>query len=505
MDKQKNALQVIGWRMWLWLPALLVLSNPNLHALDLLPDFIGYALLLVAIRRLALLDAGFAEVKRAFGRMMWFSLARMIGLVWVYTATSAYEQPTLILSICFVLGVLELWIILPACRQLFGSLSYLAMRSDGKLVFESLRARKIERLMAKMRRWEQAGSLSQSKQLKFDRKIRRLNECPAGDITDHLRRSCQVFAVAKTVLCVLPEFAALAYAPYDAGAIRFNWYIYINGFRAISWVVVMVFGIIWLCRTIAYIRHISNDQPFWECVAEKCCEDALLHPERKPLGRLRSAMVLMTVGFIFFVNFRLDGINYLPSFVAPIAFLGALASLACYLPTAVKIISCVAFAAHAVLSAYAWGLSNQFFCQFDLATYNISWHVRDEYARLVTDMAWPEAIATLLSLIALGLVLFTMINRYAASGGASTRCHSSEELTRERKRKIKGYLLFPTILGVFLLAARIVNCYMLPIFEMIWLVDLFVSLAFAAFASLRVFAVKDELRPERMLLSCDEV
>ena len=503
MEKRKTALRRIGWQAGLWVPALLLLSNPNLHTLDLLPDFIGYILLLVGIRRLALLDAGFADVAKAFRRMLLLSLARMIGLVWIYTSTAAYEQPTLILSVCFVLGVLELMTILPACKQLFGSLSYMATRLDGVTVFESVRARKIERLSEKMRRAAKGGSLDSAKQAKFDRKMRKLSRVK-GDITDRTCRSCQIFAIVKTLACVLPEFAGLAYAPYDAGAIRFNWYNYINGFRAIAWLICGVFGIVWLCRLISYIRHISRDEPFWERVSERCLEDARLHPERKPAGRLRGAMILMAVGFVFFINFRFDGINVLPGFITPIAFLCATVCLWAYLPGAVKSMAAVVFSLQTVASAYVWVQSNRFFGEFDLALYDINWHIRDEYARRVIDMAWPEALTTVLSLAALGAMLFSLIDRYAASGGSATRSHTSEDLARMRRAGIKSCLVFPAILGVVMIASRVVNCYLLPKFEMIWLVDLFASIAFAVFASLRVFTVKDELRPEHMVPPAEE-
>lgn len=503
MEKGKTALQRIGWQAGLWVPALLLLSNPNLHTLDLLPDVIGYVLLLVGIRRLALLDAGFADVAKAFRRMLLLSLARMIGLVWIYTSTAAYEQPTLILSVCFVLGILELMTILPACKQLFGSLSYMATRLDGATVFESVRARKIERLNKKMRRVAKGGSLDSEKQVKFDRKMRKLSRA-RGDITDRMCRSCQIFAIVKTVLCVLPEFAGLAYAPYDAGAIRFNWYNYINGFRAIAWLICGVFGIVWLCRSISYIRHISRDEPFWERVWERCREDARLHPERKPAGRLRAAMALMAVGFVFFINFRFDGINVLPGFITPIAFLCATACLWTYLPGAVKSIATIVFSLQTLVSAYVWAQSNRFFGEFDLALYDINWNVRDAYGKYVMDMVWLEALTTLLSLATLGAMLFSLIDRYTASGGSATRSHTSQELTRMRRAGIKSCLVFPAILGVLMIAARVVNGYLLPEVEMIWLVDLFASMAFAVFASLRVFTVKDEMRPEHMVPPADE-
>ena len=108
MRKEKTALQSIGWRMGLWLPALLFLSNPNFHAIDLLPDAIGYLLLLAALRRVSALDESFAAVTRAMRRMAWLSRARVAGLVWAIGVADASEKPTLLLLVSFALGVLEL-------------------------------------------------------------------------------------------------------------------------------------------------------------------------------------------------------------------------------------------------------------------------------------------------------------------------------------------------------------------------------------------------------------
>ena len=84
MTKQLTALQKINWRMGLWLPAVILLSNPYLHVLDLMPDAIGYVLLLIALRRVSALDESFGEVARAFRRLALLSVARLGGLVWVY-------------------------------------------------------------------------------------------------------------------------------------------------------------------------------------------------------------------------------------------------------------------------------------------------------------------------------------------------------------------------------------------------------------------------------------
>ena len=54
MNREKTPLAALGWSRPLWLIALLFLANPGFHGYDVLPDFVGYALLLRGIGRVAL-------------------------------------------------------------------------------------------------------------------------------------------------------------------------------------------------------------------------------------------------------------------------------------------------------------------------------------------------------------------------------------------------------------------------------------------------------------------
>ena len=499
MAKQKTALQKINWRMGLWLPALILLSNPYLHTIDLMPDAIGYALLLIALRRVSVMDESFGEVARAFRRLALLSVARMVGLVWVYSATSASERPTLILIICFVLGVLELMTILPACHQLFRGLSYLGTRLDGHIIFENARHRKIDRLTKKLRRAEQTGEQNSKSYRKLDAKLRRLARRSSGDITDKMCFVCQSFAVCKTVLCVLPELAALSQAPYDAGATNFNWYAYINGFRAMAWLVAGVIGIVWLCRVTVYCCHIANDTPLWEQLAQRCDEDERQHPERVPKKRLHHAMVCISVACAFCVNLQLDGINVLPTFVTPLALLGAVAFLWPYLTRAVRLVCTAVYSIGTLTSAYFYVSCLRFFTEFDIVQYGYHWNVREAYEAYIIGNLWMELAFMALTLVATGVLLCSLIQHYAKKSSMGTHQYTSQQIDARRQAALKRHLLLPAIFCIAMINARSVYYVYLPEANMVWVIDFAVAVIFAVFACVRVWNVKDELNVERML------
>lgn len=499
MRKQKTALQKINWRMGLWLPAVIMLSNPNLHAIDLLPDAIGYALLLVALRRVSALDESFGEVARAFRRMVWLSLARMVGLVWVYTMTSAGEHPTLLLTIAFAIGVLELLTILPALGQLFRGLSYIGTRLDGHIIFETARKRNIDRLTEKLRCAEQTGRWSPERCRKVDRKLRRMARQPGGDITDRMCFSCQLFAVLKTALCALPELAALSQAPYDAGATAFNWYAHINALRAMAWLVASVIGIVWACRVIGYCCRIAKDTPLWENLADQCDEDERLHPERVPKRRLRRAAYCLCVACIFCVDFQIDGINFLPGFITPLALWAALAFLWPYLTHTVRAICAAVFSLGTITTTHFYLSCIRFFTEYDIVLYASNWNVREAYTRYVIDNLWIEVAFMHLMLAAVGLMLCSLIHRYAGKLSMATHKYTSEQINARRRSALRRHLLVPAILGVIMIAYRAVCYTILPAYAMVRWIDFAIAAIFAAFACLRILDVKDELNIESML------
>jgi hypothetical protein len=267
---QANALKQLNWRPALYLPALIFLCNPNVQGLDILPDFIGYLLLVAGLRRVSLLDESFAEASRLFRRMAWLSAAQLIGIFWIFTVPSAEEVPTLVLLLCFVMGVLELMTVLPACRQLFHGLSYIGSRMDGTVLFTPVRG------------------------------------AHGGDITDRACRRCQTFAVVKVVLCAIPELSSLTDASYRAGATLVNWYAYVHGFRAIAFVIGAVVGVIWLVRTARYLNRIAQDHALWNALLTRCEQDEAAHPERVPAGHLKLSCTLAILAFVFCINFSVE-------------------------------------------------------------------------------------------------------------------------------------------------------------------------------------------------------
>ncbi|MBQ8850396.1 MAG: hypothetical protein IJ011_08715, partial [Clostridia bacterium] len=156
--------------------AALFLFNPNIAVIDLLPDFIGYILLCVAISRLADVHERVGEAYNAFKKMILIDAGKWIAVFWIFGMTVPSERNTSMLLWTFVFSVLEMIFLLPAYNKLFDGITQLGYLYPCQAVFGKREKR--------------------SK-------------------TDRMRNFTFVFVTVKALLTVLPELSDLTNSTYD--------------------------------------------------------------------------------------------------------------------------------------------------------------------------------------------------------------------------------------------------------------------------------------------------
>lgn len=495
MKEGREALHRIGWKRWLWAIALIFLFNPNFHGIDLLPDFVGYALLVRGLGRVSLLDESFGEARRLFRRLAWLSVARLVGVAWIFTVPSMEEQPTLILLLCFVVGVLELMLVLPACNQLFRGLSYVASRMGGNVVLRSTREDSVQRLQQKLARLDANDPATEPRRRAIKRDIARIRG--GSDITDVACRRCRMFAVLKVLLYAIPEMAALTDASYRAGTTLFNWYSYINGFRGMAMIVGLGIGLLWLVHTMLYCRRIEADGTLWVTLADACDADKAAHPERVPQRDFRRSAALVLIAFVFGLNFFVEEINILPGFVMSAFLLVSLIPLRHYLPKRLTVISAAGFLLHGVVSAVVYTMSVRFFAEHRIEAYFRERTVMIAYDRLCVAVAIETAV-TWGALALLAAVACSLIHRYTGSHDAATFCYTKPQIERIRRRQLKLHLLPVLILAALTALAHPFYFYFLPEYDFVWLIDVAPGLLLLLFAWLRLHDLGQELDMTKM-------
>ena len=113
--------------------ASILLANPIVGFVDLLPNCFAYLLLCVGLSRVADLEGHICEARRRFQILTVFGIIQLLAVYFGYgvlrsRATNLYELRSYIVLCSFVLLVAHWFYLLPALRELFLGADYLADR-----------------------------------------------------------------------------------------------------------------------------------------------------------------------------------------------------------------------------------------------------------------------------------------------------------------------------------------------------------------------------------------
>lgn len=261
--------------------AAAALCNPSPMYFDILPDVFGFLFLYFAFRRLAELVPAFADAREAGNKMLLITALKIP--VWVVMMTvwgGDARQRALIAVVCFASAILELCYLIPWINRLFEAFYLLGEQYDC-----------VSAIAASGRRFRMA--------------------------PEKLKALTIVFFSARAALSCLPEMALVPV--YDsAEEYTLNWNRLYLPLAVAASVVVLAFGVIWLCYFAAYVRRVGRETA--ECEALAALDAVTPCRYREPPARLRIASFLYLAGVILSVDIYADWVNYLPDVLSALAF-----------------------------------------------------------------------------------------------------------------------------------------------------------------------------------------
>jgi len=264
------------------------LCNPNLNLFDLLPDAVGYGLLLLAVRRASEVFQHFDTAYCNFQRLFWINIAKVPAiLVMMYiTGTNAAERG-LITVFALSFAVLEWIFALPAFRALFEGFTYLGER---------------EGVLCTLRTQD-------------------------GKSVDKLSLLSIAFLIVKGACSFLPELVFLSSFEYNGsleiGAV--NPKVFYPFFTAVGLIVSLVVGLIWIFALKSYFGALRRDEQMQDLLAQKASllADELCASDEK--RRRRTFFFFLSAGFVFAVDPLIGNRDLLPNAFAALAFFFAFA------------------------------------------------------------------------------------------------------------------------------------------------------------------------------------
>lgn len=285
--------------------AAVFLFNPNVMLLDVLPDAVGYLLLLMAFSPLADAVPHFDDAVTGFRRLAFLTLLRypaFVLMTWVYFNETS-ERPIVPL-LCLVFGALELIFGIPAFRSLFTGMEYAASLSDcDDLLYLPRKAEKGKNAKGKQKAKKPLSRL-------FSLTVVMLIIKAAAELAPELTLLTSFDSLGYVTTLSLD---ILHYRPY---------------FMVLAGIVSLISGTIWLCRFLPYFRAAAKSNAFIAYLSARVAEQRRFNPENRRCRIFWRAAILLISGFALQIDLFSDERNILPDFIGILLLLLGSAELA---------------------------------------------------------------------------------------------------------------------------------------------------------------------------------
>jgi len=257
---------------------MLFLLGPDIALIDILPDFIGYILILKGISMISKINSDFDAGAKYF---KWCLVTSLVKIPFYMMALSMMsDDQFMTLLFLFVGGLFDAYFAYNAFNSFFDGLS--------------------------------SSTPSNASDPNY--------KCAVFNNFEKIRKFTLVFVILKPVLYIAPELTKIDNNEF--GEVTTNGiatlYRFYNIFVALSAFIALVVGIVWYVKIRKYLKGVLADSFYINSLEEKYKREFSDNNEKSQSFYLLRVFTFLTVAFVFLLKFQLDGINFIPPFLFPL-------------------------------------------------------------------------------------------------------------------------------------------------------------------------------------------
>jgi len=327
-------------RLGLLAAGAIFLFNPTIHIVDLLPDFIGYWLIVCGLTLTAYISDTVAAARKSFVYLAFVEGAKLASCVLLVGANG-----TFVVLMAFTFSVLEAILFLPAVNDLFEGFASLGVRHAGKWVFsvpvspkKLKRAKKLEALLA-----------GESDEKKRSAIAKRIMKCRKEKTIDQLKTLTVVAFLVRAVGAVVPVLPNLMMYgdTLFISPTQINWQNFTGIYYILVWALGFGVGIPWLKAFRRYWKQVAGEEQFVSSIYSKCYDEVLCDKGRLCADMMKKVMVISVIAAIFTLVFPVDLVNVTPNLIVAGLFIAVFAYLKSY---------CKRIAVFGIVSCSVWAV-----------------------------------------------------------------------------------------------------------------------------------------------------
>lgn len=262
--------------------ALVFLFNPPINLIDILPDFIGYLLLMLAIKNAAVAFPHFDEAYRGFEKMFWITLLKAPAFFLMLSVLRvSVGERSIIAVFSLAFAVLEFIFAISAFRAFFEALTHLGEREG---LLPVLKAGKSRRGL------------------------------------DGVISLTLIFLLLKGLCSFLPELSLIsvsdALASVDTAV---NFARFYPLLLLMSNLFGYAFGAVWLYYATSYFRDLKRSEVMRDFSDEKASLFADTFEKNARRRMDKAALFALVLALLLAFDLVFDGKNYLPDVLSAVA------------------------------------------------------------------------------------------------------------------------------------------------------------------------------------------
>lgn len=399
------------------LAGFILLFNPVIHVVDIIPDAIGFFMIAAGLSKTSCFVTKLSDARDAFLKLAFLEVIKFFSIVFVpYTSGSA------LVLMAFAFSVLELILFIPALNHLFEGISFAGLWYNGTAVYAK------ERIKSK----------SKKKAAVAPREL--LTTTKNYILFFYIFRICATLVPELTELQMYDNLG-------DVKAIQRSLVSYKPFLYIIFGISTLILGIILIKKVSVYFGGIRRDKIFNDSLARKYESEMKERPTFFIARRMKTALFLFCLSIGTSLILTLDGVNILVGVISSALLIASAVIISKYDRSALIVLPIAAV--RSILSIVTFILQFRYFDEYTVEAVEWVSKAYDMYYKMALVEAF-EYIAALASVLMYIAALMKCIKKHLDMFGIKTENaqYSKKNRDLETYNIVGGKLLMCAILAI---------------------------------------------------------
>ncbi len=347
--------------------AIVFIAVPDISAIDLLPDALGFFLLYLALS----VPSEFSN-KLSDTRTLLFKLMLVAALDFTVSQFVSSDDPTMILLLSFCFGIIEAVMMYMVFDGIIDGTVYLGTLFPAVGVYMPERERKLRRYREKtekrLRRIAEREA-QRGRTVSEDDIISKLDELTAKRSSKSLTKFIKLthrFIILRAALNILPEFTALSSYEYEGNVGSYNTNIvdFRGLFVTFAVFITAIAATFWAVYAFRYVNGIKRDKVFITAMYDAYSGSVKTNFGLQQYKLHKASLIVLSIGLGLSLDFIIDHINIIPDFISA-AFLIIFWLIFMQRRTKTDVYGLISSSLYACLASAQWLAVKGFITKFD--------------------------------------------------------------------------------------------------------------------------------------------